>query len=113
MASPSSAQPACTISWDGGGGTNAWHEAANWDRAGADSLPGPSDHVCIPASVTVEFSQDTVSVLTVQSQGTLVISGGALNLTDIDPIEGSITANLTQSGGTLGGVDTLTVSGTF
>ena len=40
------AAPACTITWDGGGGTFSWHTATNWDT---NVVPGASDHVCIPA----------------------------------------------------------------
>ncbi len=107
-AGDSIAQPTCTITWDGGAATNSWHDAANWT---GDALPGPTDHVCIPASVTVEVSQDAGSVLTVQSQGTLSITGGSLTLTDTT--ESSVTATLTQSGGTLAGTGTLTVNGAF
>ncbi len=109
-ASDSIAQPTCTITWDGGAApaSNSWHDAANWT---GDVLPGPTDHVCIPANTTVEVSQDAGSVLTVQSQGTLAISGGSLTLTDTT--ETSTTATLTQSNGTIGGTGTLTVSGSF
>ena len=100
-------QPVCTVTWDGGS-TGSWHEATNWTN---DTLPGPSDNVCIGPGVTVEVSQDAGSVLTVQSQGTLAISGGSLSLSDTT--EDSTTSNLTQSGGTLGGAGTLTVAGSF
>ena len=95
-ASDSIAQPTCTITWDGGAApaSNSWHDAANWT---GDVLPGPTDRVSIPANTTVEVSQDAGSVLTVQSQGTLAISGGSLTLTDTT--ETSTTATLTQSGG--------------
>ena len=108
-ASPVSAQPACTITWDGGD-AGSWHDDANWDT---NVVPGSSDHVCIPTGVTVGFSVGTVSVLTVQSQGTLAISGGELNLTHPDPTEPSVTAGLSQSGGTVGGAGVLSVSGSF
>ena len=74
-------------------------------------MPGATSNVCIPASTTVEVSQDAGSVLTVTSQGTLVISGGSLSLTDTT--EPSTTLNLTLSGGTLDGTGNLTVSGAF
>ena len=108
-ASASALPPACTITWQGGP-AGSWHEEANWT---GNKLPGPSDNVCIPVGDTVEVSQSVGSIETLQSQGTLQIDAGAsLSLTDLSK-EGSITANLTQSGGTLGGTGTLTVSGTF
>ena len=77
-----------------------------------DALPGAADHACIPASTTVEVSQDAGSVLSVQSQGTLSITGGSLSL-DRHGRRLSTTVDLTQSGGTLGGTGTLTVTGSF
>ncbi len=108
-ASASALPPACTITWEGGA-AGSWQEEANWT---GNKLPGPSDNVCIPVGDTVDVAQSVGSVQTVQSQGTLQIdSGGSLSLTDLLE-EGSTTANLTQSGGTLGGTGTLTVSGIF
>ncbi len=97
----------CTITFDGGAGTSSWHDAANWTT---DAVPGPSDHVCI-GNVPVNYSTGDTSILSLQSQGTLELTGGSLSLTDAT--NASTTVNLTQSGGTLGGAGTLTVSGSF
>ena len=104
----STAAPACTTTFDGGAGTSSWHDAANWTT---DAVPGPSDHVCIP-NVSVNYSTGDTSILSLQSQGTLELTGGSLSLTDAT--NASTTVNLTQSGfGTIGGAGTLTVSGGF
>ena len=52
----------------------------------------PTTSASRPASV--EVSQDVAPVLTVQSQGTLAISGGSLSLTDTLTLEGSTTTDL-------------------
>ena len=87
-------------------GAGSWHEAANWtetEKATVHRVPGASDKVCIPSGVTVEVLEAAGSVLRVQSKGTLEIaSSGSLALTE----DGSTTANLTQSSGTLGGTGT-------
>src|SRR5512132_1923905 len=103
----STAAPACTTTFDGGAGTSSWHDPANWTT---DAVPGPSDHVCIP-NVSVNYSTGDTSILSLQSQGTLELTGGSLSLTDTT--NASTTLNLTQSGGTIGGAGTLTVSGSF
>ena len=51
----------------------------------------------------------STAILSLQDQGTLQISGGSLSITDT--ANPSTTANLTQSGGQLGGTGTLTASG--
>ncbi|MCW3056416.1 MAG: type 1 secretion C-terminal target domain subclass, partial [Solirubrobacterales bacterium] len=109
LAPHSNAAPECTIEWTAVG-SGSWHEAANWSETGKPTVhrvPGASDKVCIPSGVTVEVLEAAGSVLSVQSKGTLAISSGSLALTE----NGSTTANLTQSGGTLGGTGTVTVSG--
>ena len=107
-----SAAPACTRTWDGGGATASWSDADNWDGAGNGELPVATDHVCIPADSLVEHSDGTTtSVLSLQSEGTLTLSGGTLSLTDA--ANGSSAEALIQSGGTLGGAATLTILGTL
>ena len=101
-ASVATAAPACTRSWDGGAGTTDWNEAANWDGAGDGELPTATDHVCIDAGFTVEHgSAPTTSILSLRSDGDLVVSGGELLLTDT--VNGSEVAALTQTGGSVGG----------
>ncbi len=110
-AAMASAAPACTRTWDGGAATEAWDDPANWDGAGEGELPVATDHVCIPTGSSVDHGAGTTEILTLQSAGTITISGGSLSLTD--ETNGSTVSALAQSGGVLGGTGTLTVLGTF
>lgn len=105
---PAVPAPACSVSWDGGAGTNGWDDADNWST---DAVPGATDHVCIGAAFTVDHGSGTDEVLSVQSAGTLELSGGSLSLTDT--ANDSTAAALAVSGGELTGGATLTVSGTL
>ena len=106
------AAPACTITWDGGAvpASTAWATAANWS---GDVLPGAADHVCIPAGATVVHSTGTTSILSLQSQGALTLSGGTLSLTDTTVGNESNAVSIVQSNGTLGGAATLIVSSSY
>ena len=106
------AAPACTITWDGGAvpASTAWATAANWS---GDTLPGAADHVCIPAGATVVHSTGTTSILSLQSQGALTLSGGTLSLTDTTVGNESNAVSIVQSGGTLDGAATLIVSSSY
>src|SRR5437899_11846241 len=89
------AAPTCTINFTGARST-AWGTAANWNPA---VLPGPNDDVCIGPTFTVVHSTGTDTVLSIQSQGDLQLTGGSLTLTrttDPSPI-----TKLEMSGGVL------------
>jgi hypothetical protein len=103
---PQPVPPACTISFDGGGGSAAWNAAANWDP---DVLPGPADHACIGASFTVVHSTGADSVQTLQVDGGLTMSGGTLSPTSA--ADDSWIVEFTQTGGTLGGPGTIELRG--
>jgi hypothetical protein len=106
MSARGRAAPACTINWDGGGGTFSWHTAANWDT---NVVPGASDHVCIPAQASaVVYSTGTTSILSLQATGPVSLTGGILNLTDAG--NASNVGTFSQSGGTLGGAGALNVA---
>ena len=98
------------VSWDGGAGTNAWFDAANWS---GDTLPGPSDDVIIdaasPGGSTITLPGGTATINSLQSAKSLNISGGSLSIAATS----KITADLTLSSGTLGGAGVLTVGGTL
>ncbi len=95
------AAPTCTISFRGdptGGGSTAWGTAANWSP---QRLPGANDDVCIGPAWTVVHSTGTDTVLSIQSQGDLQLTGGSLTLTrttDPSPI-----TQLEMTSGTLAG----------
>src|SRR5688500_12305920 len=71
-----SGAPTCTISWDGGAGTNDWATAANWT---GDVLPAATDHVCIdlPTAASVVAAAD-VDIASLQLSDTLTIAGTSL-----------------------------------
>jgi hypothetical protein len=103
--------PTCTITWTGGAGTTAWATAANWSTG---VVPGASDHVCIPvvpAAVVYSSGSGTTSILSLQAQAPVSLTGGTLNLTDTD--NASNVATFSQSAGTLGGAATLNIGGTY
>jgi hypothetical protein len=93
---------------DAGGGTTSWHTGSNWDT---NVVPGAGDNVCIGASFTVDFTSGTTSIQTLQSAGTLNISGGTLMLTDA--VNPATAKTLGLAGGTLNGAGSLNVSGTL
>ena len=102
------AAPACVITWDGSASTS-WHTAANWDL---DRVPAAGDVACVPAGFTVNFTTGTTTIQTLLSQGSLVHSGGTLNVTGVGANESDVT-DYTLSSGTLGGTGSLAVTGTM
>ncbi len=111
VATAASAAPDCTRSWDDGGVTNSWSDPDNWDGAGTGQLPTATDHACIGVGFTADQDGATVSVLSVQVDGTLILSGGTLALTDT--ANGSSVATFSQSEGFLSGPAVLTIRDLF
>src|SRR5688572_11331737 len=70
------------VAWDGGAGTNSWHDAANWNRGGVDAVPVNGDDVTInvAANPTVTFSTGTVTLNSLTTNEALTVSGGTLGL---------------------------------
>lgn len=88
---------AATVSWDGGGGDDSWHTAANWST---DVLPGSSDDVVInqPGTQAVAVRQGTVVIRSLQCANPLRLAGATLELTaGASRVQGT----LTLSSGTL------------
>ena len=96
-------------SWDGGGNGTSWHDPLNWAPNG---LPQPDEIVCIEdeGSPTVVISEGTQTVASIESFGSLVISGGALEITDTSRTSPVTTLTLSGSG-TLGGAATVLIQG--
>src|SRR5215475_5006510 len=71
---------AATVSWDGGGGNNSWHTAANWS---GNVVPGPNDDVVIdvPGDITVVFSSGSTSIRSLLCQESFQLTGGTLTVT--------------------------------
>jgi hypothetical protein len=95
------AAPACGTTAVASG---AWTAPATWDAG----VPDASDHVCVPAGLTVTLSSGSATVLTVQAPGTLRVTGGSLTLTGT--ADDSEVATL-ELGGTIAGANTLKVTG--
>ena len=95
-----------TKTWDGGGDGVAWDDPLNWS---GDTLPGTGDHVQIGTSFAVVHSSGITRIKSLESAGTLTLSGGALELTDV--ANPSTATSVTLSvGAELTGSATLTIS---
>jgi hypothetical protein len=109
-----------TCTFNGGAGTSAWETAGNWN---CGHIPTSSDTVIIPDGQSVEFSTGSVTTggITVNTLGTLTITGGALTAIGAGLIHGTWIMNggtfsspgdLIYAGGTLRILDgTFTSSG--
>jgi len=82
-----------------------WQIAANWS---AEHAPTSSDVACVGAKETVKVTEGTNLAGIVQVEGTLVISGGTLEVSNA--LEASTVSKLTISGGTLTGAAAVDVS---
>ncbi|MCC6659952.1 MAG: hypothetical protein IT437_03605 [Phycisphaerales bacterium] len=98
-----------TITWDGGGGDNSWHNPLNW---AGDVLPGPSDDVVLdqPGGLTITHDQGvTTFVRSIRSFETLSVSAGtlmtAVSLNSLGP--------LNLSGGIIAGAGHLDIGAAF
>ncbi len=97
----------CTVTWDGGGLTNYWQNAANWNP---DTLPGPSDVACIPAGITVVYSSGgATTVSAISGDGALDLVFGSLSIAD----ESQIDTLIVGGGGTFTGAGNMTVTNVF
>src|SRR5687768_10998199 len=69
-----------TVSWDGGGGNNSWHTAANWS---GNVVPGLNDDVLIdvPGDISVVHSTGSTTVRSLQCQEGFQLAGGTLTVT--------------------------------
>lgn len=102
-ASSVSSDPACTVTWDGGGDGSSWSDAANWS---GDAVPTTSDVACAGDSTDIHVTGTAVAARLLddgtleQSGGNLNISPGSLGTAADNP---SSIATLTVSGGTFTG----------
>ena len=104
---PAASAPVCTATWDGGGATDSWNLAANWDT---NILPGAGANVCIPAGGRAEHTSGTTMIASLQGGGTVLLAGGQLQITaDTD----AALQHFEMTGGTLTGAGRFAVSGDF
>ncbi len=106
----------CTDTWIGGS-EGTWQIASNWSTG---STPGSSDVACIESGATVSVTAEANEAGTLESDGTVVLAGGSLALTDAGASSNThallldsgvltgaatleVTSSLTWSGGTMSG----------
>ncbi len=102
-----SAEPLCTDTWVGAS-AGEWQTAGNWSTG---KVPSSSDVVCIGSGTTVTVSEGSRQASVLSDKGTLVLSGGSLELGGT--LEPSSVNGLTMSGGNLKGAATLDVANSF
>lgn len=87
-----------TVSWDGGAGTNSWHDKANWTN---DTLPGPGDDVIISVQTdpSIVFSTGNTTIGSLLCNEDLSINGGGLTVTGDTTFNSKV---FTVGGGTFG-----------
>ncbi|HEX9259882.1 MAG TPA: right-handed parallel beta-helix repeat-containing protein, partial [Acidimicrobiales bacterium] len=78
--------------WDGGAGTDSWHDAANWV---GDHVPIDGDDVCIPVGADVTFytGEEHLGSLRVEGsddsdRGVLTVAGGKLAVSGVADVTG-------------------------
>ena len=84
-----------TVTWDGGGGNNAWENPANWS---ANLLPTSADDVVITGTGEIIYSTGSATVRSLQSSRGFTLAGGTFTLTTGSS---SVTGVLKLNGGTL------------
>jgi RHS repeat-associated protein len=100
-----SAESLCTNTWVGPV-EGSWTVAADWS---AGAVPSSADVACIGSGKKVTVSEGTNAAGVLQGEGTVVVSGGSLEVAN--PFEGSTIHVLTLNGGTFTGAANVTVSG--
>ncbi len=70
------------------GGSGDWNTPANWVGS---VLPTATDHVVLPAGVTVTHSSGTHTVASITSSGSLALSGGSLTVNGNLSFQGTFT----------------------
>ncbi|HYM56280.1 MAG TPA: hypothetical protein VES97_13030, partial [Solirubrobacteraceae bacterium] len=100
--------PSCSQTWTGQAGDGSWGSAGNWSGG---QVPGASDVACVPAGATVNVTGGSNLVGALEDEGSLVLSGGSLELADA--AERSNLQSLTVRNATLTGPGPVFVSSSF
>jgi len=106
-ASGASAEPLCTDTWTGPS-EGTWQTASNWSTG---KVPASSDVACIEAGKTVEVTEGTNHTGVLEDKGTLLMTGGELELANA--LEASSADAFKITGGWLMGGGSLNVSGSL
>ncbi len=102
-----SAESLCTDTWTGPA-EGSWRTAEDWS---AGKVPSSTDVACIGSGKTVKVTEGTNQAGVVQGAGTLVISGGSLEVSSA--LEVSSIARLSVVGGTLKAAAEVGVTSSF
>jgi hypothetical protein len=102
-----SAEPLCTDSWTGPG-EGEWTTAEDWSTG---KVPTSASVACVGSGKTVKVASGANQTGVVQGTGTLVISGGSLEIANA--LEASSMTDFSLFGGSLTGAGSLGVSGYF
>jgi hypothetical protein len=98
--------------WDGGAGTNAWSDAANWDL---DVLPANIDSVIIAAGQNVQVTSGTAVCRKLGIYGSLTVTAAlTVDAATVPANTNNISAGhaaITLFGGTITNQGTMTVTG--
>jgi hypothetical protein len=101
-----SAESLCTDTWTGGGGE--WGLAGNWSTK---EVPTSASVACIGSGESAHISSGSYQVGVVQGEGSLVVSGGSLELANA--VASSTITDFSLFGGSLTGAGSLEVTGYF
>ncbi len=101
-----SAESLCTDTWTGPS-EGSWTTSGDW----SSGVPTSSSVACIGAGKTVKITSGTNQTGVVQGEGTLVVSGGTLDV--VSTLEESSIKTLQVTGGTVTGSSELNVSGSL
>ncbi len=104
-----SAEPLCTDTWTGPA-EGEWEANAYWSKG---EVPSSSDVACIGTGKTAVIKAGHPLAGILEDKGSLVLSGGSLELTGALTEEPSSIASLTMSGGKLQGADQVDITGSF
>jgi RHS repeat-associated protein len=102
-----SAEPLCTNTWTGPS-EGEWATEGDWSTG---KVPTSASVACIGSGKTVKVTGGTNQTGVVQGKGTLMISGGSLEVANV--LEASSIATVSMSGGTLTGAAEVDVTGSF
>jgi hypothetical protein len=81
------------VTWDGGGGTTSWHDAANWDREGVDAVPQDGDDVNIGPAPDINFSTGSLFLNSLTTSAGLLLTGGTIRVAAGADIDAPLTIN--------------------
>jgi autotransporter-associated beta strand protein len=84
------------LTWDGGGSTNNWNVATNWDF---DVVPGNAQSLTFPAGVPADSLTNTNNIVGLRP-GTLTFTGGGYDITgNLIELATGITSNVASGNG--------------